>query len=114
MSDVTDGLSSTIFFGEVRRDCSGHIQTGWASSNDGNGLVSTLVPINYDSCNAKAANPCNKPCNWSTELAYKSRHPGGAMFLMGDGSIHFLSQNIDHQLYQYLGAKADGHAASVP
>jgi hypothetical protein len=31
---------------------------------------------------------------------------------MGDGSVHFVSQTIDHRLYQYLGGKADGQAAA--
>jgi prepilin-type processing-associated H-X9-DG protein len=48
------------------------------------------------------------------ELGFKSRHPNGAQFLLGDGSVHFIAQNIDHQLYQYLGAKNDGKAAAVP
>jgi prepilin-type N-terminal cleavage/methylation domain-containing protein/prepilin-type processing-associated H-X9-DG protein len=114
MSDCTDGLSNTIYFGEVRRDCSIHIQQGWMRSNDGNGLVSTQVPINYDSCSTDpAASPCNRPCNWSTELAFKSRHPGGAQFVFGDGSVHFLSETIDHWNYQYLGAKADGETTVI-
>ena len=114
MADCSDGLSTTIFFGEVRRDCSNHVKGGWAGSNDANGLAGTLPPINYDTCNDAAPNPCNRPCNWSTELGFKSRHPNGAMFLLGDGSVHFLSQNIDHQTYQHLGAKADGVAAGIP
>ena len=48
--DVRDGLTKTIFFGEVRPTCSIHQTQGWFVSNDGQGLTSTLVPINYDSC----------------------------------------------------------------
>ena len=109
-----DGLSNTIFFGEVRRDCSRHIQQGWSRSNNGNGLVSTQVPINYDSCQGEDVSPCHQPCNWSTELAFKSLHPAGAFFAMGDGSIHFLSDSIDHTLYQYLGDKDDQRPARIP
>ena len=114
MAEVTDGLSSTIFFGETRKGCSNHNDNGWAMSNSGQGLTSTLPPINYNSCDANATNFCNRPCNWNMELGFKSRHPNGAMFLLGDGSVHFLSQTIDHQVYQYLGAKADGKTAQVP
>ncbi len=116
MTDCTDGLSSTIYFGEVRPQCSIHQSQGWATSNNGQGLTSTIVPINYDSCSqaAAAGENCDKYCNWSTELGFKSRHPGGANFCLGDGSVHFLSETIDHWLYQYLGAKADGHTAQVP
>lgn len=114
MAEVTDGLSNTIFFGEVRRGCSNHNNGGWAGSNNGNGLTSTLIPINYNSCDPNAANPCNRPCNWTTELGFRSRHPNGANFLFGDGSVHFLSQSIDHWNYNYLGCKNDGKAAQIP
>ena len=105
---ITDGLSKTIFFGEVRADCSVHARNGWLHSNNGNGLVTTIIPINFDSCQAEADNPCNQPCNWNAELGFKSAHPGGANFTLGDGSARFLTDDIDHQSYQYLGDKADG------
>jgi prepilin-type N-terminal cleavage/methylation domain-containing protein len=113
LAEITDGLSSTIFFGEVRPKCSEHVRNGWAATNNGSGFCTTLIPINFDSCHETAANSCNQPCNWSTELGFKSLHANGAFFMFGDGSVRFLSQSIDHALYQNLGAKADGQAVSV-
>jgi prepilin-type N-terminal cleavage/methylation domain-containing protein/prepilin-type processing-associated H-X9-DG protein len=112
-AQITDGLSKTIFVGEVRVNCSEHTQAGWAHTNNGNGYCTTLITINFDSCNAFAPDACNRPCTWNTDVGFKSRHPGGAQFLFGDGSVHFLSETIEHQLYQYLGAKADGQSVSV-
>lgn len=106
---VTDGLSNTIFAGEVRPSCSQHVQNGWAKSNNGNGYCSTLIPINYDSCDANNADPCRRPCNWNTEVGFKSSHQGGAFFLLGDGSVNFLPEVIDHAVYQNLGGKSDGN-----
>lgn len=115
MSDCTDGLSSTIYFGEVRSDCSGHIQQGWSRSNNGNGFVGTLPPINFDTCSQDASDPgCDRPCNWNVADGFKSSHPTGAQFLLGDASVHFIGETIDHWTYQYLGAKADDQTANVP
>jgi prepilin-type N-terminal cleavage/methylation domain-containing protein len=113
--DIKDGLSHTIFFGEMRPACSGHhMHLGWSGTNIGQGLTSTLIPINYDSCDQNAPDPCHCPWNWSTELGFRSMHPGGAQFVFGDGSTHFLPEQIDMWTYQYLGAKADGHPAQAP
>ncbi len=114
VATITDGLSKTIFFGEMRPKCSNHHNRGWLPSNSGQGLTSTLVPINTDTCNPGAANPCKRPCNWNYELGFRSSHPGGALFLLGDGSVHFFPEAIDHSLYQLLGAKADGQAVRMP
>ena len=106
---VTDGTSNTIYMGEVRPWCSAHNGNGWSISNNGQGLVSTIVPINFDSCTReRIRDGCKRTCNWNMELGIKSAHPGGAYVLMGDGSVRFLLESIDMWTYQYLGAKADG------
>jgi prepilin-type N-terminal cleavage/methylation domain-containing protein/prepilin-type processing-associated H-X9-DG protein len=113
LSEITDGLSKTIFVGEVRPSCSEHATNGWATTNNGNGYCTTLIPINFDTCDPSAADPCHRPCNWNTEVGFKSAHRRGAQFLFGDGSVHFLPESIDHQTYQYLGAKADGREVTM-
>ncbi|MEM8947390.1 MAG: DUF1559 domain-containing protein [Planctomycetota bacterium] len=115
LDEITDGLSNTIFFGEVRPDCSsGHIRQGWLHANNGNGLFGTVIPINYDSCNPVDSSVENqhKDCNWVTEFGFKSLHPGGANFGIGDGSVRFLTEGIDMWTYQYLGEKNDGNVVS--
>jgi prepilin-type N-terminal cleavage/methylation domain-containing protein/prepilin-type processing-associated H-X9-DG protein len=42
-----------------------------------------------------------------------SFHSGGAQFLMGDGSVRFISQNIDYWVYLPLNCKADGHPERI-
>jgi prepilin-type N-terminal cleavage/methylation domain-containing protein len=39
---------------------------------------------------------------------FSSHHTGGAHFLIGDGSVSFLSENIDQMTFTHLGNRADG------
>lgn len=117
IADVPDGTSNTIFVGEVRVDCSGHVRAGWSHSNKWGAF--TQIPINYDSCypdvasaTAAGKTACAARCTWNTEVGFKSQHPGGANFLFGDGSVRFISQTIDHWTYQYIGDRRDGRAPS--
>ena len=52
--------------------------------------------------------------SWWTTSGFKSRHPGGANFCMGDGSVHFITETIDYRLYNELGSRAGGEVASLP
>jgi prepilin-type N-terminal cleavage/methylation domain-containing protein len=108
LAEVTDGTSQTIFLGEVRPACSEHARNGWIASNNGSGYVSTIIPINFDTCDDTAEDPCHRSCNWNTEAGFKSTHVGGVFFLLGDGSVRFVDETIDHLIYQHLGGKSDG------
>ncbi len=44
---------------------------------------------------------------------FSSRHTGGMHFLMADGSVHFLSENVDYNTFRWLGQRADGEALSL-
>jgi prepilin-type N-terminal cleavage/methylation domain-containing protein len=114
LKQITDGMSNTIFMGEVRPGCNKHAAEGWAYSHSGNGLVSTLIPINFDSCDqVSPARRCGHWDTWVTDLGFKSAHAGGALFVFGDASVHFLPDSIDPVVYNRLGAKADGGSASA-
>ena len=114
---IRDGQSNTIMMGEVRQGCSPHIEAGWVSSTNGCAIISTQIPINDDTCqgvDACQSNGCRSEYNYSTSIGFKGAHPGGAHFLMCDGSVHLLSESIDHQMYQYLGACDDGWPTRIP
>ena len=115
---VSDGTSNTIFVGEVLPACNDHASAGmWQMNGMGDAHSSTIVPINTtNTCNyvtginwGQVTNTlCTDPANWNWSWGFRSMHVGGAQFLFVDGSVHFLSQNINMQTYQRLGGKADG------
>ena len=51
---------------------------------------------------------------WFRTCGFKSRHPGGANFVMGDGSVQFLSESVDYRLFNALGSRDGGEAVSRP
>ena len=125
LKDVTDGLSSTIMYGEGRWECSGQVRQSWAHSNS-HDRTNTLVPINYDSCiygssnanalaNAQAQGKtgCEASNNWKTERGFKSQHPGVITVMMADGSVHTVAETADHFLFNRLGCRGDQLVAGV-
>ncbi len=115
MQDVTDGTSNVLFVGEVRPDCHSHPTYGWWFSNGmGNAHASTVAPINErTTCDRVPASQISNPAcvgkaNYNYSWGFKSFHPGGANFLLVDGSVQFLSETIDHITYQRLGGRSDG------
>ena len=74
-------------------------------TNSGQGFVlgDTSVPIN-----AFFTSTVPQP----QSAGYGSMHTGGAHFLMGDGSVRFLSQNMDMVTYRVISLRiADGAVA---
>src|SRR5262249_11002725 len=118
-----DGLSNTIMLGEctidqndqlrynITGDGSDGLWHGWAGFNGGNNIASEIIPINYQT-NPKEQGWCVNPptniWNWDLSLGFKSRHPGGANFAMGDGSVRFIRETIDVKTFCLLGCKDDG------
>ena len=102
--EVIDGLSHTIMNGEtLPKDC---IYVGAYNTNFP--IAGTQIPLNHF---AKCPSP---PGCHATGCGFKSAHPGGAQFLMGDGAVHFFSTSIDYALYNALGTRAGEEVASAP
>ncbi len=116
-SDIADGLSITFLVGEVLAECHDHLEGNWSSNGLNNAHASTIVPINdYTTCsNIPGGNKpaCHDPTdasnrhNWNYSWGFRSRHEGGAHFLMGDGSVKFVAETINHRVYQNLGGRRD-------
>jgi len=69
----------------------------------------TLKDVSWDEGAARnGLNGCNHWQNWQTSQGFKSRHTGGAQFVLCDGSARFISETIDYRTYQRLGDRRDG------
>jgi prepilin-type N-terminal cleavage/methylation domain-containing protein len=116
--DAIDGTSNCILVGETIYQ-NMQINRGWGSSqrtkhnsNNGPGNVTgTFRAINSgdDLYNAFSNKTTDQNIhNHLMNTCFGSLHVGGAHFLMGDGSVQFLSENINLDLYRCLGAINDG------
>ncbi len=108
---ISDGLSNTIAMGEVRPECNSHLRDGWMHVNAT--WTMTTAPINYPTCPGEPGynetqSSCHGINSWGTAIGFKSRHPGGANFVLCDGSVVFLSDAINYLTYQKLGDRWDG------
>ena len=130
-SMVTDGTSNTIMFGEllcgqngdvyysIGKNGSAGMNCGWAQSDSGICINTTIVPINtfltyLDPGQNRCQNWQINVDNWNITFGYRSRHPNGAQFVFADGSVHFLPQSMSHMIYNQLGCRDDGMSATLP
>lgn len=91
LTDITDGLSNTMLISE--RDIIHNLASVWpvgAGSTSSTGFR-TIWPINTT---YTATRPCcgTDPCK---RYALSSQHSGGVNLVFCDGSVHFLSENIE-------------------
>lgn len=121
--DVTDGTTNTLLVGEQsglvnNQPLSANYQGGWAgwypgftkpasvtsSSDFGNGVTTLRYAINL-----KTTSPPNgAQTTYTHNTVINSFHVGGAHGLLADGSVRFLSENMNLPTLLQLGAKDDG------
>ena len=105
--DVTDGVAHTIYLGEKPCDPS---DLGWISGTRAT-LRNTGTPINATPLVLAPAGSAKESSAAAGDLlvgGFASSHPAGANFLFGDGTVRFVDQGIDMEIYQQLGDRADG------
>jgi len=116
-ADITDGLSSTIAFGERAHTLLSEDDQinwhWWTSGNYGDTMFNTLYPINPFrklQIGTGGATDNNGQGGLDAYVSSASSfHPNGANFAFMDGSVHFLKDSIDTWKYN----PATGYPLSV-
>jgi len=139
ISQVTDGLSNTFFFGEVNRFKDepaspfsiGSLAMWFYDDYSGNSRVPSsgayVVPkLNsppdrtgsvFAACFATVVYPPDwinvQACQNFGQFAFHSLHPGGANFAIADGSVRFVKDSVNLATYRGLGTRAGGEIISA-
>lgn len=134
MKNVTDGTAYTFAVGEILPNCHDHNGGAWHWNGMGNAHASVSVPLNNmcscpkmgrlgaqtpPQCLGTSGNDCRDfdingnrrggsgGQNWNFSWGFRSSHKGGAHFLLADGTVRFINQNVDYTTYTRLGARND-------
>ncbi|MBP86770.1 MAG: hypothetical protein CMJ64_08645 [Planctomycetaceae bacterium] len=54
------------------------------------------------------------PIGFTTRTGFSSQHPGGAQFALGDGSVRFVAETIDHSPTVFNATGGPGGGPTVP
>jgi prepilin-type N-terminal cleavage/methylation domain-containing protein/prepilin-type processing-associated H-X9-DG protein len=124
ISDITDGASNTIALSEVKYRTPSttgpsfqDVRGTWGYATMGGNVFSTQTGPN--SAVADRVWGCRSmpsegmPCTSSSDYpnlfaAARGYHPGGVNVSMADGSVRFVSDNINLTVWQAMGSRAAG------
>ena len=107
-AEVTDGLSKTILIAETREEkmqvwIDGRTAANTAlryNTNDSDSADATGISLNFT--------PYYDDGDIVSAYGPSSTHPGGALHLLGDGSVHFIVDQINAAIYVALCTRAGG------
>ncbi len=104
-SDIEDGSSKTILLSEALVNPA---DLGWVSGTRATLRNTGSKPNSGRDPEWDPNAPKVKPANSLTVGGFGSRHPGGINAGFADGSVRFISEEIEPELLHQLGNRADG------
>lgn len=111
LSDIgKDGTSQTIGVGEVSgiRDPSSETNSKWYGSVGAGGVLTANDTLSFLRSGEWKLNGSAQANTTAQERGYSSEHVGGAQFLFMDGTVQFISENI--QLIYSMAGSVDPQA----
>lgn len=118
-ADMLDGTSNIIAAGEVTQVDNILPNQGedrrfpiWAGGNDEAGCDLGQAGSALRVCDTNFY--INRRTGWEAQISFGSMHPGGAQFVLGDGSCRFISENIDTEMYKRVANRRDGQPVTLP
>jgi len=107
--DIPDGLSNTLMVGEAVSRTEPTMRKLWAYSHSFYSLSATVAQArtllgDYERCRTIGGRGHSSPCR----RGWGSGHTAGANFLRCDGSVDFIDEEIDMDLFAALGSIAGG------
>jgi len=116
MRDITDGTSNTIAISEVRYLVGNNADARGAWPYGGMGGSAFSTGLNPNTFNSDRLSSCvtatDLPCvaaNDNTQIAApRSMHSGGVHAAMADGSVRFISNNVNSATFQAVGTISNG------
>lgn len=94
--DLTRGTSNTLMMGEST--AGKDMNYAWMGMN--------FLPTYWNQADGEPHNPVNTDAN-SGPYAFSSYHTGGYQFALGDGSVRFISENIDANTFWAISAMSN-------
>lgn len=90
-----------------------HSGRNWSAALHAQSVINTLAPPNWKWPDCQEC----VGCGWMDSqgiFTARSRHPGGVNMGMGDGSIRFITNTIELNVWQGLGSRDNNEAVSPP
>ncbi len=100
IADVLDGTSNTLMIGELTGGGRGTYSAHFWITHD---IIGTS-----DGINGPWTIPGGGTFSGVYGAGFSSYHPGGCHFTFADGTVHFLSENIAHDVLVALTTRAKG------